>query len=203
MFTYLSNDAEKVFGIGLSRTATRSLNKALNMLGLRAFHWRFPPENRLLRIEDAYYCDAITDINAAFCFETLSRTFPNAKFIYTTRPIDTWTPSVIKHYGAARPADLKQRMRALATTETPVPSLLNHAPLYHAIHHALYTEHITWSDAYVAHDRAVKSFFANSPRLLEFDVFGRNHGWKELCTYVNRKMPQTPYPHETWNQAPL
>jgi hypothetical protein len=185
MFTYLSNDAEKVFGIGLSRTGTTSLNKALNTLGLRSFHWRFPPENRILR------------------FETLSRMFPNAKFIYTTRPIDTWVPAVIKHYGAAAPADLKRRLKKIAAAERPAPSLLNHAPLYHAIHHALYTEHGSWSDAYMAHDRTVRAYFADSARFLEFGLFSHNHGWNELCAFLNRKTPDVPYPHEKWHQAGL
>jgi hypothetical protein len=203
MFTYLSNDAEKVFGIGLSRTGTTSLNKALNLLGLRAFHWRFPPENRILRIEDAYYCDAITDINAAFCFETLSRMFPNAKFVYTSRPLDSWVPSVVKHYDAETPADLKLRMQTFATGEKPAPSLLNHSPLYHAIHHALYTGHASWPEAYMAHDRSVRTFFKDSGRLLEFGLFDHNHGWNELCAFLERKIPTLPYPHERWTKAGL
>ena len=111
MFSFVDNDAEKVFGIGLSRTATTSLHQALGILGLRSFHWMFKPENRILRLEDAYFCDAPHRHQCRLSFETLARMFPNAKFIYTTRPLDSWERSVVHHYGVPTPNHLKQRMR--------------------------------------------------------------------------------------------
>src|SRR5215471_14847963 len=130
MFSFINNDAEKVFGIGLSRTATTSLHAALGILGLRSFHWTIGPEKRILRLEDAYFCDAITDINAAFCFETLARMFPRAKFIYTSRPLHAWERSIVRHYGVQTPAQLKQRMRETPVTDAPAPEPLRHAVLY-------------------------------------------------------------------------
>jgi hypothetical protein len=199
MFSYANNDAEKVFGIGLSRTGTTSLSAALGTLGLRSFHWAFRPEGRILRLEDAYFCDAISDINAAFCFETLARMFPKAKFIYTTRPQDAWERSIIRHYGARTPGELKQRLCETPVTDAPAPAPLKHALLYHAIHHGLYTEHRTWRDAYAAHDRAVRGFFGPSPRLMEFDIFERKEGWNELCRFLGRPLPQAPYPSVSWD----
>ncbi len=199
MFSYANNDAEKVFGIGLSRTATTSLHEALGILGLRSFHWVFQPEKRILRLEDAYFCDAITDINAAFCFETLARMFPKAKFIYTSRPIDSWERSIVRHYGAPTPQQLKRRMMRTPVSDAPAPAPLKHALLYHAIHHGLYTEHQNWKDAYVAHERAVKSFFGASPRLMEFDIFERNDGWNKLCRFLGKPVPHVPYPSVKWD----
>lgn len=199
MFSFVDNDAEKVFGIGLSRTATTSLHKALGILGLRSFHWAFRPGNRILRLEDAYFCDALTDINAAFCFETLARMFPNAKFIYTTRPLDTWEKSITRHYGVQTPGQLKKRMRKTPVTDTPAPGALKHDVLYHAIHDGLYTGHASWKDAYIAHEKAVKRFFGDSPQLMEFDIFRRGHGWNELCGFLGKPVPQTPYPTESWD----
>jgi hypothetical protein len=199
MFSYANNDAEKVFGIGLSRTATTSLHEALCTLGLRSFHWAFWPENRILRLEDAYFCDAISDINAAFCFETLARTFPRAKFIYTTRPIEAWEQSIIRHYGVQTPRELKERMRATPVTDATAPQPLKHALLYHAIHHSLYTEHASWRDAYAAHQRAVRSFFGSSARLMEFDIFERKDGWNRLCGFLGKPVPHIPYPSASWD----
>jgi len=199
MFSFVDNDAEKVFGIGLSRTGTTSLNQALVMLGLKSFHWAFRPESRILRLEDAYFCDAMTDINAAFAFEALARMFPKAKFIYTTRPLDDWEKSIALHYGAPTPDHLKQRMRRTPVTDGPVAGPLKHALLYQAIHHALYTGHASWEDAYAAHEKAVKSFFGKSPRLMEFDIFERKHGWKELCSFLKKPLPDAPYPTASWD----
>jgi hypothetical protein len=199
MFSFIDNDAEKVFGIGLSRTATTSLHEALGILGLRSFHWMFKPENRILRLEDAYFCDALTDINAAFAFETLARMFPRAKFVYTTRPVATWEGSIIRHYGARTPGQLKQRMRETPVTDAPAAEPLKHALLYQAIHHGLYTQHASWKEAYIAHEQAVKSFFGTSPRLMEFDIFERHHGWNELCRFLGKPVPRDPYPTATWD----
>jgi len=199
MFSYVDNDAEKVFGIGLSRTATTSLSAALGILGMRSFHWTFLPENRILRLEDAYFCDAVTDINAAFCFETLARIFPRARFIYTTRPIASWERSIVRHYGVETPKQHKLRMRDTPVTDVPAPGRLRHAALYHAIHHGLYTEHESWKDAYLAHERAVKGFFGQSPRLMEFDIFERKDGWNELCRFLGKPVPQMPYPSVSWD----
>jgi hypothetical protein len=200
VFTYISNDDAKVFGIGLSRTGTTSLNKALQLLGLNAFHWNFPPQNRLLTLEDAYFCDAITDINAAWNFDLLARVFPNARFVYTTRPLDDWERSVARHYHAKTPAILKRRL-----SKTPVlkaatgPNALTHDPLYHAIHHALYTGHDSWRGAYLSHNARVQAFFEAAPeRLLTINVFEGEQDWTDLCKFLGRRAPDVPYPHVSW-----
>ncbi len=197
MFAYISNETVKVFGIGLSRTGTSSLNRALSILGYRAFHWRFHPENRLLRLEDAYFCDAITDINAAFTFETLYHVFPRSKFIYTVRSHDAWAKSVSEHYNAATPAALKRRLNNMPVSASPV--FEQNSVLYRAIHDALYTAHASWTNAYKAHDVRVRRFFDDRrERLLEFDLFERNDGWPELCAFLERPAPAEPFPMISW-----
>ena len=71
--------------------------------------------------------------------------------------------------------------------------------LYHAIHHALYTEYASWTDAYRAHEKAVKSHFGDSPRLMELDIFERKHGWNELCAFLGKPVPETLYPSASWD----
>jgi hypothetical protein len=83
--------------------------------------------------------------------------------------------------------------------DAPAPAPLKHALLYHAIHHSLYTEHRTWRDAYTAHEKAVKDFFAGSSRLMEFDIFERMDGWNQLCRFLGKPVPRVPYPNESWD----
>ena len=64
MFAFASNTQEKVFGIGLSRTGTASLNVALQVLGFRTYHWLVPFEKRLVTLEDCFFCDGMTDCGA-------------------------------------------------------------------------------------------------------------------------------------------
>jgi hypothetical protein len=201
MLIYITNGSEKVFGIGLSRTGTRSLNQALEHLGYRAFHWRFSSENRLVALGDAYFCDAITDINAAFQFEILDRTFPAAKFVYTTRPLESWVPAVSAHYDAASPDILLQQLRAIAVEQDPTkPIAIVHTPLYHAIHHTLYTGHRSWRDAYEAHESRVRSHFEGRPeKLLTLGIVAEGGGWPELCAFLGKPVPSMSFPRIDWH----
>ena len=72
----------KVFGIGLSRTGTKSLAAALNLLGIRTRY-------------------AITETSAVpFCphFDEL---YPGSKFILTIRDKQSWLNSCGEHWGDA------------------------------------------------------------------------------------------------------
>ena len=86
----------KVFGIGLSKTATSSLHTALNMLGYNAVHRR--RGGKIVGWTEFRYFDAVTDINTSTQFESLYYSFNNSKFIYTTRNIDDWDESIEDHF---------------------------------------------------------------------------------------------------------
>ncbi|MEO1689419.1 MAG: sulfotransferase family protein [Pseudomonadota bacterium] len=196
----LTPDGEKVFGIGLSRTGTTSLTEALKLLGYDACHWFDPGLQRLLRLEDAFRYDAICDINASFQFETLASMFPQARFIYTVRPLDGWLASMDVHFEGRGPAQLREDLEAVQAREDAVgiaEQVLD--PLYHAMTHGLYSHHASWEAAWHAHDARVRGFFEGRPeRLLIFDRAGQGHGWDELCGFLGRPVPDAPYPHRSF-----
>ncbi len=64
----------KVFGIGLSKTGTKSLVKALKILGYKSVHY---PRN--LNVLKNY--DAAADISVAHAFKELDKKYPKSKFI--------------------------------------------------------------------------------------------------------------------------
>ena len=195
MFFYARNDDPKVFGIGLSRTGTTSLAKALAMLGYRTQHWRAPLDHRVLTLEDCFFCDAVTDINVSYAFESLACMFPNAKFVYTTRPVRNWARSISDHFRLSAPAGLRERLYHLPISPTGSGQAPPHTLLYHAILHALYTSHETWEDAYEAFDQRVRHYFSTCPeRFLEMDVFREGHGWSELCAFLGKDIPDVEYP---------
>src|SRR5215212_6804140 len=89
----------KVFGIGLSRTGTTSLTKALRILGYRAVHCplsivRFNGKGLQLSAEVVDRYDAFTDSPVARMYRELDYACPGSKFILTTRPIEKWMASV-------------------------------------------------------------------------------------------------------------
>jgi hypothetical protein len=94
----------KIFGIGLSRTGTTSLNSALVKLGYRSLHWPHDSVTRreligyfageqpfALTVAEDY--DAITDTPAAAAYRELSALYPESRFILTLRDRRGWLNS--------------------------------------------------------------------------------------------------------------
>ena len=94
----------KVFGIGLSRTGTVSLNIALRGLGFNVVH--YPTDSvtyreltsgqyRLTILE---HHAGITDIVVAPFYPQLDRVYPSSRFILTTREESSWLESMEEHW---------------------------------------------------------------------------------------------------------
>ena len=101
----LKNKKRKIFGIGLSRTGTKSLTLALNMLGFKVAH--YPDDEITLKelMAEKYNFsilndfDGITDITVAPFYAQLDNLFPDSKFILTIRDKESWLRSVETHFG--------------------------------------------------------------------------------------------------------
>ncbi len=179
----------KVFVIGLSRTGTSSVDAALRQCGLRSLHWVQKLTGTLPDDVDLQLFDAFSDINISADFEALAAAHPDARFIWTQRPIEHWLPSIEDHYlnysGVSRPAQLLS------------PSYAgNYAGRAGQIHGSLYAHHETWAHAYQAHEERVETFFgAERPeRLLRIDVTSGT-GWGPLVEFLGVPQPDKPFPH--------
>lgn len=114
----------KVFGIGLPRTGTSSLSRALEEMGLTV--WHAPPLscNRNLKNWVQRF-DALTDVHtvSSSAFRDLLEAEPNALFILTTRNSLRWFRSVQDTYSSyslcSRVVPGYQRMRRLALSLRP------------------------------------------------------------------------------------
>ncbi len=180
--------APKIFGIGLSKTGTNSLDRALRSLGIRSIHWSNPYTDALISDEDLFLFEGFSDVVIAFQFERLYALFPNARFIYTTRRLDSWCRSVAGHYrrfhGVESPVDLRAegfRQRydgAAGRAEMGV-----------------FGDHDSWEGAYRHFDRRVRSFFADKPpeKMLEISIC-EGEGWERLCPFLGQPVPAMPFP---------
>lgn len=173
--------AVEILGVGLSRTGTRSLDAALQQLGYKTLHWaserlrdifegriQFP---NFRRYDDV---DAVTDIPAAYFWRELWAAYPHLKFIYTGRNQDEWYESVAKHY--ARIPDTEPPLQTLVYGSTkPTPWL--------------YKKHFR--------DHLENIVLAVPPeRLLMMNIFNGD-GWEKLCPFLERSIPNTPFPNVT------
>jgi len=83
----------KLFGIGLPRTGTTSLNIALNTLGIPSVHFPFSLyENNDRTILDQY--TAFIDTPIPLLYQELDQLCPNSGFILTTRAVEDWLNSM-------------------------------------------------------------------------------------------------------------
>ncbi len=192
--SYPDYGAPKVFCIGLSKTATSSLDEALEVLGLRTIHWLNRYTETLLSESDLFLFDGFSDIVVSWRFEHLYTTFPNARFIYTTRRTTDWVRSITAHYerlhGISLPHDLqKSGFRERFDGAAGMAEM------------DLYARHGSWEEAYGEFDRRVRHFFADKPadKWLEMAIC-EGEGWEKLCGFLGRPVPDLPFPSS--NVAP-
>lgn len=180
--------APKVFCIGLSKTATTSFTAATEALGLFSAHYQHPLSFEMLDEEQALYFDACSDTPIAAIFERLYHQFPNARFVYTQRPMASWLASLQRHHQLHFGTSDWAALRELTAQALP-PSALVEASLYFRHAHA--------EAAWQAHDQRVRGFFSDKPagKLLVLDVFA-GQGWAELCGFLGLPVPTARFPHE-------
>jgi hypothetical protein len=181
-----------VFCVGLSKTGTRSLHDALQILGLRSVHWGGPdldtavergPQIRALveqalrdgrpLLEDLDPADAYSDIEALSTnFDVLDRQYPGSRFILTVRPLEDWLRSRRSHVEA----NLERRERG------------EYAGTF------LTVDIAGWTAEAVEHERRVRAHFADRPDdLLVLDITAGD-GWDQLCPFLGRPVPDAPFP---------
>jgi tetratricopeptide (TPR) repeat protein len=184
----------KIFGIGLAKTGTTTLAAALTALGWAVLDWANPLTFELMSKDDLHLFDAFTDTPVCLGFEAYYYIFPNSKFVYTVRSVAAWLTSIERqwklHFGLFGFAAIKEAMERQNT-------LPLHGITFRDLYRTLYFNHADFTEAYRAHDRRVRRFFADKPkdRFLEFDVF-RGDSWSELCAFIGCDIPGVAFPWE-------
>lgn len=182
----------KVFCIGLSKTGTRSLHDALQLLGLRSVHWGGPDLQTAVRrgpeikqaveraladgrplLDDVEDADAYSDILALTeNFDVLDAQYPGSRFILTVRDTEEWIESRRRHVEA------NVAMHARGE--------------YHGSFLEIDLE--GWRLEAEAHERRVRSHFAGRRRdLLVMDI-SAGDGWEVLCPFLGLAVPDLPFP---------
>lgn len=174
----------KVFGIGMQRTGTASLVAALNILNIKSRH--FPSElfydiNHPIIEEFAGFADNPIPL----LYQELDKRHPSSRFIHTIRDESEWLESVRWLFGEGSKKFAWQHER--------------HRDVIREMHTKLYgrtTFHETaFLEAYRAHNREVRAYFANRPNdVLTLDLT-RGDGFEKLCSFLGKPMPGRSFPH--------
>ncbi|MBE0359622.1 MULTISPECIES: sulfotransferase [Pseudoalteromonas] len=144
----------KIFIIGLPRTGTTSISVALLEMGLLVAHTAFTKK----AFEMA---DAVSDAPCFSDYMHLDTLFPGAKFIYLSRDVDKWVPSITM---------LLQKM---APHLEPKTGKFN--PILKRSFHSLFPAtlpltHNALAECYLNHERAVFTYFKDRNDFLAIDV---------------------------------
>jgi hypothetical protein len=179
----------KIFGIGLSRTGTRTLSEALSLLGFRTAHYvEHKREQRGVTTWFAgdFATDSLLDYDAAVdlpipvFYPQLDARYPGSKFILTIRDADSWIASMRRHW-AAWPITDDASGRYRQTQRLAMYGVYGFAE--GRLRHVFDT-----------HRRNVGWYFRDRPGdLLLIDICG-GHGWERLCPFLNRPVPVTTFP---------
>ena len=179
-----------VFNIGLNRSGTTSLTKALNILNIPSIHYtsdgtvwhqnqtrqiekliqeNLANNNKLLQGLDKKFM-GFSDFNGEFYFTKLYKQYPHSKFILTSRPVEDWIRSVVHMERYQKPQSYSN-------------SKLELLQLREKVKHYFNTK------------KRVKSFFEDKPgKLLEIDI-PSGDGWEVLCTFLGKPIPNIPFPY--------
>jgi hypothetical protein len=184
---------KKVFCIGLGRTGTTTFGKCMRSLGFRHLGWEGGDDGLradlgLLALVDypafiGYIdkFDSVDDYPVPKLYKKLAKTYPDARFVLTTRlSADKWVDSIISEFNR-KPfnggEDLWYEGALNATQRREI--LKNH---------------------YQAHLASVRAFFSGNANYLEV-CWEAGHGWAELCGFLGEEEPDTSFPHA--NKSPV
>lgn len=183
-----SRHSGKIFGVGLPKTGTSSLSRALEILGYRSCHFPHDPVTVAelkagrydLSILQEY--DALTDVPVPAVFAQLDAVWPGSKFVLTVRDLPSWLESC-RH----APFNQPDQVPAVGSMREFYRVLLYGTVVFQA-------DRFAW--VYETHERQVTEHFAgeNSNRLLVLDLVG-GEGWERLCPFLGVPAPDVPFPH--------
>jgi len=177
---------EIVINIGFGHAATNSLNTALNIIGYCAMHggtdetgdtswWDLLLENLHMKknifdgLIDKYNAFTDTPTTDVEFLKVMIEQYPNVYYIYTKR-------NHRDRYKSARANAIKFKDGRLKSPKIWIKEQEEKQ---------LYIESVLKKNLHL--------------KVLEFNVSDEGHGWKELCGFLNKEIPNIDFPHENKN----
>jgi hypothetical protein len=199
------NARRNVWGIGLTRTGTRSLNRALEILGYRAVH--YPTLSMLLHDP----LEAATDEPVAVTYKYLDFLYPDSQFILTERNEDEWIESTAahrkRHFARRKQQQSPSSPFARSASnwiQREVATILGQSLLRDrtvervftqmALYETLEFDEKKFRDGYHRHQRDVEHYFAGRPGDLLRMRICEGEGWDQICEFLGQAVPNQPFP---------
>jgi hypothetical protein len=175
----------KIFGIGFHKTGTKSLKAALEELGYRVTGPNYVRDPRIgaraldLVLPLVSLFDAFQDNPWPLLYRPLDERFPGSRFILTSRPTETWLESVVRHFGAET---------------TPMREWIYGAG-------APLGNEDRYVEVYKRHNEEVLAYFKGREHDFLHLRVTEGEGWQELCRFLGKPSPGSPFPHQNAAEA--
>jgi hypothetical protein len=196
----------KVFVIGWHRTGTRSLAHALRILGFKTVHWwpgwlsqREVEKPSILRKFDAF-----ADFPFPLIYRQLDKWYPDARFILTTRTVESWLRSVKVHFddGHWNRDGIGIRLKRMVVRMVS-PTYLSHynrrvevEEMFKIAYGRITFDRDVFMRRFLDHNDDVLSYFSTRQKnFLHLDLH-TNFGWDALCPFLGMPRPAQSFPHE-------
>lgn len=162
----------KIFGIGLPKTGTKSLAYAFRSIGYSADHYL--GEKRV--IKKIKQRDFLNDMPITTRYKFYDKIFKNSKFILTVRELHSWLSSCKNHFRREKHKHVGRLRQELFGDNKWNRELFLH----------LYKEHF----------REVYNYFKNRKNdLLIIDIVGGD-GYKKISEFLDIKIHKNTFPHK-------
>jgi hypothetical protein len=175
----------KIFGIGWAKTGTTTLGYCFRILGFDHQGQDLSlvkdlREGNLSRIlELAEKKETFEDWPWIILYQVLDKAFPGSRFVLTTRETEKWIRSyqnMLFSQGKTS-EELNEIRRTLYGL--PFPDVSNSLLI----------------ERYEKHNSDVQHYFRSRPEDLLVVDWEKGSGWRELCDFVKKDIPDEPFPH--------
>lgn len=177
----------KVFCIGMFKTGTTSIRKAFEILGYKTISywginndaWCVDKKSWDLKQirEKANQHEAFKDFPWLFLYRELDNWFPNSKFILTIRDAEKVAVSDLNHW----------KRFNITNDQWKIDEQERHIPLKQR-----------FINRYDRHNKDVLDYFYGKDNLLVMNL-ENGDGWELLCNFLNKSIPDLPFPWENKN----
>jgi 3'(2'), 5'-bisphosphate nucleotidase len=173
----------KIFCIGLSKTGTTSLARALEILGYKTRDYigvtrYIAGDLSSINLQEIDANEAFTDTPIPSFYKQLDEKYPNSKFILTTRNMDDWLRSCKKQF--------TKRMVGKQNEAT--------CQLHTDLYDCFEFDQEKYANGYSRHVNGVLDYFKDRPEdLLVSDICG-GANWEQLCAFLGKPIPNIPFP---------
>ena len=179
----MNSGQSKIFGVGLSKTGTTSLARALEILGYKTRDYlgvtRYSSGDlSSIDLDEIDANDALTDTPIPSFYRELDAHYPDSKFILTVRDMAGWLKSCKKQFTGK-----------LAEKQSEASN-----QLFMDLYECTVFNEQKFRRGYENFTSSVHQYFKNRPHdLLVMDI-AAGDDWEKLCSFLNVPIPDIPFP---------